>query len=162
VSTTYFQVESVLDAIGWQILEALQEDARIPFTELGRRVGLSAPAVAERVRRLEEAGIVTGYRAQVDLSRAGFPITAIMRLTAEGDCQGVGNTIAREIPEVLECYRVTGTDDYIMKVAADSVPGLENLIDRVSGYGSCITSLVLSTPLAGRIIRKGLGVREQG
>jgi Lrp/AsnC family leucine-responsive transcriptional regulator len=157
MTTMYHQLESVLDTMGWQILEALQEDARIPFTELGRRVGLSAPAVAERVRRLEEAGIITGYSAQVDLSKAGFPITAIMRLTADGDCQGTGATIARNIPEVLECYRVTGTDDYIMKVTSDSVAGLENLIDRVAAYGSCITSLVLSTPLSGRIIRKGLG-----
>ena len=167
MSTMYYQLESVLDATGWQILEALQEDARISFTELGRRVGMSPPAVAERVRRLEEAGIITGYRAQIDLSKAGFPITAIMRLTADGDCQSTGATIVRNIPEVLECYRVTGTDDYIMKVTADSVAGLENLIDRVAGYGSCITSLVLSTPLTGRIIRKelateGPGVRDQG
>jgi Lrp/AsnC family leucine-responsive transcriptional regulator len=162
----YYQIESVLDATGWQILEALQEDARISFTELGRRVGMSPPAVAERVRRLEEAGIITGYRAQIDLSKAGFPITAIMRLTSGEDCQGMGATIARNIPEVLECYRVTGTDDYVMKVAAASVSDLEDLINRVSGYGSCITSLVLSTPLSGRIIRKdlqpsveGLGIR---
>ena len=158
MSAINLQLESVLDTIGWQILEALQEDARVPFTELGRRVGLSAPAVAERVRRLEETGIITGYRAQIDLAKAGFPITAIMRLTADGDCQSMGATIAREVPEVLECYRVTGTDDYVVKVTAASVPGLENLIDRISGYGSCITSLVLSTPLNGRIIRKGLGV----
>ena len=157
----YYQFESVLDATGWQILEALQEDARISFTELGRRVGMSPPAVAERVRRLEEAGIITGYRAEIDLEKAGFPITAYIRLNAGEDCQGMGATIAKNIPEVLECYRVTGTDDYIMKVAAASVARLEGLIDRVAGYGSCITSLVLSTPFNGRIIRKGLGTEAQ-
>jgi Lrp/AsnC family leucine-responsive transcriptional regulator len=74
----------------------------------------------------------------------------------------MGTTITRNIPEILECYRVTGTDDYIMKIAAPSVAALEDLIDRVSSYGSCITSLVLSTPLSGRIIRKDLGTRAQG
>lgn len=153
----YYQVESVLDAVGWQILEALQEDARISFTELGRRVGMSPPAVAERVRRLEEAGIITGYCAQVNLEKAGFPITAFIRLTAGDDCQGMGVTLTKNIPEMLECHRITGTDDYLIKIATSSVASLETLIDRVSTYGSCITSLVLSTPLAGRIIRKGFG-----
>ncbi len=153
----YYQLESVLDATGWQILEALQEDARISFTELGKRVGMSPPAVAERVRRLEECGIITGYSAQVNLEKAGFPITAFIRLNAGEDCQGMGTTLAHNIPEMLECYRVTGTDDYIMKITSASVAALEDLIDRVASYGSCITSLVLSTPLHGRIIRRGLG-----
>lgn len=151
----YYQIESVLDATGWQILEALQEDARISFTELGRRVGMSPPAVAERVRRLEEAGIITGYRAQVNLEKAGLPITAYIRLTATDDCQRVGIKLVKELPELLECHRVTGSDDYLLKVAANSIPGLEDLIDRIAGYGSCITSLVLSSPLTGRILRKG-------
>lgn len=152
----YYQFESVLDPIGWQILEALQEDARLSFTDLGKRVGLSPPAVAERVRRLEEAGIITGYCAQVNLEKVGLPITAIIRLTATDDCQKVGAQIVQDIPEVLECYRLTGADDYVLKVATTSIAGLEDLIDRVSGYGSCITSLVLSSPLNGRVLRKDL------
>ena len=154
------QIESTPDDISWQILEALQEDARIPYSELGRRIGMSPPAIAERVRRLEEDGIITGYRAEVNLERVGFPILAYIRLQAGEDCQNTGQTIVRNIPEVLECYRVTGTDDYIMKAATHSVSALESLIDRVASYGSCITSLVLSTPLKSRIIRKGLGVKE--
>lgn len=152
----YYQIESVLDGTGWQILEALQEDARISFTELGKRVGMSPPAVAERVRRLEEAGIITGYGAQVNLAKVGLPITAIIRLTATDDCQKVGLEIVQDIPEIFECYRLTGADDYILKVATTSIAGLEDLIDRVGGYGNCITSLVLSSPLSGRILRKDL------
>jgi Lrp/AsnC family transcriptional regulator, leucine-responsive regulatory protein len=154
------QIESGLDEISWQILEALQEDARIPYSELGRRIGMSPPAVAERVRRLEEDGIITGYRADINLDRVGFPILAYIRLQAGEDCQSTGQTIVRTIPEVLECYRVTGTDDYIMKAATYSVSALESLIDRVASHGSCITSLVLSTPLESRIIRKGLGTTD--
>jgi Lrp/AsnC family leucine-responsive transcriptional regulator len=152
----YYQFEGLLDATGWQILEALQEDARISFTELGKRVGMSPPAVAERVRRLEEAGIITGYGAQVNLAKVGLPITAIVRLTATDDCQKVGLEIVKDIPEVFECHRLTGADDYILKVATTSISGLEDLIDRIAGYGSCITSLVLSSPLTGRILRKDL------
>jgi Lrp/AsnC family leucine-responsive transcriptional regulator len=109
---------------------------------------------------MEEEGIITGYRAEVNLEKIGFPILAYIRLQAGEDCQTTGQTIVRTIPEVLECYRVTGTDDYIMKASTYSVSALESLIDRVASHGTCITSLVLSTPLESRIIRKGLGVDE--
>src|SRR5437868_3714762 len=147
------QTERLMDDISWQILEALQEDARVSYSELGRRIGMSPPAVAERVRRMEDAGVITGYCAGVNLEKVGYPILAYIRLNAGEDCQNTGQTIVRNIPEVLECYRVTGTDDYIMKAAAPSVVALEDLIDRVAVYGSCITSLVLSTPLKDRIVR---------
>jgi Lrp/AsnC family leucine-responsive transcriptional regulator len=136
--------ERLLDEIGWHILDELQRDARLSYSELGARVGLSAPAVAERMRRLEEAGVITGYRAEVDASKLGLPITAFIRCTAPGPQVGA---IARKSPEVLECHRVTGSDAFILKVVVGSVPHLEAIIDRLLPYGQPTTSLVLSSPV---------------
>jgi Lrp/AsnC family leucine-responsive transcriptional regulator len=142
----------MLDEVGWQILCELQENARISYTELGRRVGLTAPAVAERVRRMEEMGIIEGYRVNLNLEKIGLPMQAYIRLAAqEGMCLRFGS-IARDIPEVLECHRVTGGDSYILKVAVSSVGHLENLLNRLTPYGNTVTSLILSTPVAGRAI----------
>src|SRR6266852_3573874 len=104
-------IERLLDETGWRLLEALQENARISFSELGQRVGLSSPAVAERVRRMEDAGIITGYRAEINTAKIGYPITVIMRMSnSPGErCSRLGAS-AQEIPEILECYRVTGSD----------------------------------------------------
>lgn len=144
--------EKLLDAMGWQILRALQEDARLSYSELGRRVGLSLPAVAERVRKLEDAGIITGYRAELNLEKIGYPITAFIRVSASGEnCSKIGQ-IAKGFPEVLECHRVTGGDSQIMKVVAASVAHLEELIDRLVPYGSPTTSIVLSSPVKARVV----------
>ncbi len=143
--------ERLLDETGWHILEALQENARLSFSELGQRVGLSSPAVAERVRRLEDAGIITGYRAEVNTAKIGYPITAIMRMNSQGDRCARLNAFIREIPEILECYRVTGDDCHVMKVMVSSVEHLESLIDRLSVHGQVTTSIVLSTPVSRRI-----------
>jgi Lrp/AsnC family leucine-responsive transcriptional regulator len=137
----------LLDPIGWRLIAALQEDARLSYSELGVRVGLSPPAVAERIRRLEEAGIITGYRAQVDAAKLGLPITAYIRCTSPGPQIGA---IARAASEVLECHRVTGSDAFILKVVVASIAHLEALIDRLLPYGQPITSLVLSSPVPGR------------
>jgi Lrp/AsnC family transcriptional regulator, leucine-responsive regulatory protein len=147
------QIESELDEVSWQILEALQEDARTSFSELGRRVGMSPPAVAERVRRMEDAGIITGYRAQVNLEKLGFPITAYIRVSAGEYCARMG-AIAANLPEVLEYHRVTGSDSGIMKVVASSVAHLEKVIDRLASYGTSTTSIVLSSPFETRIVRR--------
>jgi Lrp/AsnC family leucine-responsive transcriptional regulator len=102
------ETEKLLDTAGWQLLQALQENARLSYTELGQRVGLSAPAVAERVRRMENAGIISGYHAESNRAKIGFPITAIIRMSAfSGDrCTRFADFV-QDIPEVLECYRVT-------------------------------------------------------
>src|SRR5712691_1286035 len=114
------RTERILDDVGWRILGALQADARLSFSELGRRIGLSAPAVAERVRRMEEAGIIAGYRVEVALDKL-FPITAIIRVSApEENCARLGACV-RGLPEVVQSYRVTGTDRQILKVVARSV-----------------------------------------
>jgi Lrp/AsnC family leucine-responsive transcriptional regulator len=142
-----------LDEIDWHILEELQRDGRISYSELGRRVSLTAPAVADRVRRLEEAGVITGFRAEVDAARLGYPITAFIRWTANGsDCAALGG-IAKDIPEILECHRITGETSYILKVGTTSVGHLEELLDRLMPHGSTITSVVLSSSVVHRPIR---------
>lgn len=149
-----YDPEMPLDDVGWEILKALQENARISFTELGRRVGLSQPAVGERVRRLEDAGIITGYHAHVNLEKVGLPITAFVRISAvDVNCLEISN-IAKSIPEVIECHRVTGGDSAIMKVVVSSVSHLETLLDQLMRYGNSTTSIVLSTSVAGKVIER--------
>ncbi|MBE9180654.1 Lrp/AsnC family transcriptional regulator [Oculatella sp. LEGE 06141] len=143
------QVE--VDGISWQILQALQEDARLSYSELGRRVGLSSPAVVERVRRMEEAGIIVGYRAEVNLEKLGLPIMAFMRVASPpGQCASISTSFLK-FPEVLECHRVTGSDDYIVKVAVSSVGHLELLIDQFD-HSQVTTLIVLSSPITRRTI----------
>ena len=142
----------LLDSIGWNILRELQRNARTPFTELGRRVGLSTPAVMERIRRMEEAEIITGYRAEVNNERIGYPILAFVRVSVVGDFMPRIMRTAEESPEVLECHRVTGSDSFIMKVAVGSVDELQTVIDRMTPYVATTTSIVLSTIVADRIL----------
>ena len=149
------EIERLLDETGWHILEALQENARLSFSELGQRVGLSSPAVAERVRRMEDAGIISGYRAEVNTAKIGYPITAIIRISnSPGERCTRLSTFAQEIPEVSECHRVTGSDSLIMKIMASSVEHLESLIDRLSEHGLLTTSIVLSTVVSRRIVTR--------
>ena len=141
-----------LDAIAWKILEALQQNARLSFAELGRTVGLSTPAAAERVRRLEEAGILTGYRAVLDLQRIGLPIRAIVRLTIPGGEAQMGRAVAamKELPEISRCHRITGAESFLLEANVVSVRHLEALIDRLSALGATSTSTVLSSPIERR------------
>lgn len=147
-----FEPGRLLDDIGWQILRELQRNARITFSELGRRVSLTPPAVAERVRRLEEAGVIAGYHVELNGEALGYPVSAFVRITSTGaSCAELGQAI-KGFPEVLECHRVTGEEAYIAKVAVRSVAHLENLIDRLMPYGETITSVVLSSPVTHRVI----------
>src|SRR3954453_6462842 len=141
-----------LDAIAWKILENLQHHARISFAELGRKVGLSTPAVAERVRRLEEAGVITGYHASVDMSKLGVPIHVLMRLTIPGGDLQIGRTVAaiKELPEITRCHRITGDESFVIEAHLFSVHHLEALIDKLSAYGATATSTVLSSPVERR------------
>ena len=145
--------EPLLDAINWKLLLLLQANARRSFSELGREVGLSSPAVAERVRRLEEAGIISGYHATVDPEKVGLPLLAFMRLSEVGDRGNRVSALVSDMPEVLECHRVTGSDSYILKIIATSIGQLEALIDCFSPYGQITTSLVLSSAVTHRIIQ---------
>ncbi|MBI5931699.1 MAG: Lrp/AsnC family transcriptional regulator [Chloroflexi bacterium] len=141
------EIEKLLDETGWRLLQALQENARLSYTELGQRVGLSSPAVTERIRRMEEAGIITGYHAEVDLAKLGLAVLAIIHIDKIGgrSCDHIAMEVM-QIPEVLECLRVTGTDSIIVKVGAASVDQLSKVIDQLSGYGIPTTSLIRATP----------------
>jgi Lrp/AsnC family transcriptional regulator, leucine-responsive regulatory protein len=141
-----------MDDISRKILTALQCDARASFTELGRLVGLSAPAVAERVHRLEDAGIITGYRAEVNTARLGLPICAFIRIRTSGGFEARTAELLRTLPEVMECHRITGSDCFIVKIVVSSIPHLEEMIDRLSPYGELTTSIVLSSPVTHRLI----------
>lgn len=156
------EIERLLDETGWRILHELQQNARLSFSELGQRVGLSSPAVTERVRRMEDTGIITGYRAEINTAKVGFPITAIIRVSAPGDCKQF-NAAVSAFPDVLECYRVAGEDSAILKVIATSMEHLEEIIDRLSSHGSPTTSIVLSTPVKKKCIvsiEESVGVKK--
>jgi Lrp/AsnC family leucine-responsive transcriptional regulator len=126
----------------------------LSFAELGRRVGLSTPAAAERVKNLEAAGVIRGYRAEIDLNKVGLPILAVIRMSAVGDVLTRITAAVRDMPEVLECHRATGADSFIMKVAVASVEHLEALIDRLTPFGSTSTSIVLSSPVTRNIVER--------
>lgn len=148
-----FRTERSLDDIAWRILIALQGDARLSFSALGRQVGLSPPAAAERVRRLEEAGIISGYRAELNLERLGFPITAIIRVSTPEHQFARLKTVVAELQEVLECYHVTGADSLVVKVVALSVGHLEKVIEQLGRHGTPTTSIILSSPVARRPVQ---------
>ena len=106
----------LLDEINRRLLEELQADARVSIAELGRRINLSAPAVAKRVQRLERAGVITGYRAEVDPKAIGFPIAAVVRVRPTTRQLQKIPELAREIPEVVDCHRITGEDCFFVKL----------------------------------------------
>ncbi len=143
-----------MDEIDWKILKELQVNARISFAELGRRIGLTTPAVIERIRKLEDAKIITGYRAEIDTAKVGLPITAFVRMSISGVDYSRIIEVAEKSKEVLECHRGTGGDSFIMKVAVADVEHLQNLIDRLTPYGITTTAIVLSSPVKGRVIEK--------
>jgi Lrp/AsnC family leucine-responsive transcriptional regulator len=141
---------NLLDEINLRLLEELQTDGRIGFAELGRRVGMSAPAVAERVGRLERAGVIRGYRAELDPTALGFPVSAIVRIRpSPGQLQRVRD-VAADSPEVAECYRITGDDCYLMRLHLRSIDDLEEILDRFTPHGQTTTSIVHSTPVPRR------------
>lgn len=145
--------DKLLDDVGLNILYELQENARISFSELGRRVGLTSPAVAERVRRMEDAGIITGYHAHVNHNKLGKSITVYVRIdAADSNTQPLRRFVA-EMPSVLECHFITGTDDILIKACFDSVTDMEETLMQFTKYGEITTSLVLSSSVTRRSLR---------
>jgi Lrp/AsnC family transcriptional regulator, leucine-responsive regulatory protein len=142
--------ETLLDDTNRRVLDELQEDARLSMAELGRRVGLSPPAVAERVQRLEQAGVITGYRAEVDPRAIGYPIAAVVRVRPATRQLPKIPEIARDTPEVVECHRITGEDCFFVKLHLRSIEDLEEILDRFVLYGQTTTSIVHSSPVARR------------
>ena len=147
-----FDSELPHDEIDRRLLHELQHNARISYSELGRRVGLTPPAVAERVRRMEEAGIIRGYHAHVDPASVGLPLTAFIRVSARAASRTELGELVPDYPEVLEAHRVTGVDCYVLKVAVADVSHLQELIDRLMPHGDTVTSIVLSSPVDHRVL----------
>jgi Lrp/AsnC family leucine-responsive transcriptional regulator len=141
-----------LDDIDWALLDELQRDGRAGLRELGRRVGLSAPAVTARVRRLEAAGIITGYRAVVDPRALGLPVLAFVRVSGAGGVEADAEFMAtaRGIPEIREVHRVTGAETYLLRVQVKTVQDLERVLRPLWCYGDTVTGVVMSVPIADR------------
>jgi len=141
---------NLLDETNRRLLQELCADGRIGMAELGRRIGMSAPAVAERVQRLERGGVITGYRAEIDASALGFPVSAVVRIRpSPGQLQRIPE-IARETVEVGECYRITGEDCYLLRLYLRSIDELEDILDRFTPYGLTTTSIIHSMPVPPR------------
>jgi Lrp/AsnC family leucine-responsive transcriptional regulator len=140
----------VLDGTNRRLLAELQSDARLSLAELGRRVDLSAPAVAERLGRLERAGVIAGYRAELDPRALGYALAAVLRIRPGPRQIAAVADLARGTPEVVECHRITGEDCFIMKLHVRGVEHLEEVIDRFTPYGQTTTSIVQSSPVPGR------------
>lgn len=139
-----------MDATDRRILEELQADGRLAIAELGRRVKLSAPAVGERVQRLERDGVIAGYHAAVDPRRIGYPLAAIVRIAPATRQLEKIRELIRESPEVVECHRITGEDCFFLKLHVRSMDELEPLLDRFTPYGRTTTSLIHSSPVTQR------------
>jgi Lrp/AsnC family transcriptional regulator, leucine-responsive regulatory protein len=139
-----------LDPTNRQLIAALQEDARLSLAELGRRVGLTAPAVGERLGRLEQAGVIRGYHADVDPRALGYELSVILRIRPAPLMIPKVAELAQRTPEITECHRVTGEDCFVMRLHVRDVLHLEELIDRFVPYGQTTTSIMQSSPVPGR------------
>ena len=142
----------LLDDVNRRLLRELHADPRISMSALGRQVGMSAPAVTERVQRMERAGVITGYRMEVSAAALGLPVSAFARIRpAPGQLPKVAE-LAAGLPEVSECHRITGEDCFIVRVHAAAIEDLEGILDRFLLYGQTITSIVVSTPVPPRAL----------
>jgi Lrp/AsnC family leucine-responsive transcriptional regulator len=141
---------NLLDSTNLRLLSELQANGRLGIAELGRRVGMSAPAVGERLQRLEHAGVISGYHAELDPRALGYAVSAIVRVRpSPGQLQRIPE-IARETPAVVECYRITGEDCYLMKLHLRSIDELEETLDHFTPHGQTTTSIIHSAPVPRR------------
>lgn len=144
---TYVPDVQKVDDINARLLVELQRDCRVTMAKLARRVGMSAPAVTERVRRMEEAGVITGYRADINPGVLGLPVSAYIRVRPNpGQLQKTAQ-LAEQIAEVVECHRITGEDCFIMKVHFPAMDQLDRLLDRFVALGTTTTSIIQSSPV---------------
>jgi len=140
----------LLDVVNLRLLSELQDNPRLSMSELARRVGMSAPAVTERVQRLEAAGVIVGYRMDIDPAALGMPVTALVRIRpGPGQLPKIA-LAAQETAQVVECHRITGEDCFLLKIRAPSIGELEEILDRFLLYGQTTSSIVVSTPVAAR------------
>ena len=141
-----------LDATNLRLLEELQEDARLSNAELGRRVGLSAPAVAERLARMEDEGVILGFHAAVNPRALGYALSAILRIRPAPRQLTTVADLARDTREVVECHRMTGEDCFFMKLHVRDVEHLEEVIDTFAFHGQTTTSILQSSPVPRRAV----------
>ncbi len=141
------------DSTNARLLEELQSDARLSLAELGRRVGLSSPAVADRLKRLEDDGVITGYRAEVDPRKLGYSLGVVIRIRPAPRQIAAVAQLARDTTEVVECHRVTGDDCYVMTAYVRDVEHLEQIIDQFVAYGQTTSSIMQSSPVPRRALR---------
>ena len=145
-------VDPTIDRTDWRLLEELQRDGRASFADLARVVAMSPSAVAERIRRLEETGVIAGYRAVVDPERVGLQVMAMVRLRYPTGNYRPFHALLDSTPAIVEAHHVTGEDCFVLKVVARSMRHLEEVTGRIAGLGSVTTSVVYSSPLTGRAI----------
>lgn len=148
---TYTSFHEEIDAVNRRVLEELQRDPRLSMSELGRRIGMSSPAVTERVRRLEEAGVIRGYRLELNPVALGLAIAAYIRIRPNAGQLPKVTELAQQIPEVVECHRVTGEDCFILKVYIPAIDQLDRLLDSFLLYGSTTTTIIQSSPVPLRL-----------
>lgn len=142
----------LLDKTSWDLLEALQKNGRASYRDLGSQIGLSTPAVSERIRKLEDAGIIRGYRAVLDLEKLGRAITAFVKVQTTPEKNAPLIEFIQTSPAVLEGHYITGQASFILKIAVESISELEQFINKASHYGATQTSIVMSTHMQHRII----------
>ncbi len=141
---------ALLDDINRRLLRELHGDPRMTMSALARRVGMSAPAVTERVQRMERAGVIAGYRMEVDPAALGLPVTAFARIRPAAGALPKIAELAAALPQVSECHRITGEDCFLVKVHAPAIEDLEAILDRFLLYGQTVTSIVVSSPVPPR------------
>jgi Lrp/AsnC family leucine-responsive transcriptional regulator len=147
-----------LDRTDWRLLEELQRDGRASYADLARVVAMSPSAVAERIRRLEEAGVIAGYRATIDPERVGLQVLAFVRLRYPNGNYKPFHALLDSTAEIVEAHHVTGEDCFVLKVVARSMRHLEEVTGRISGLGAVTTSVVYSSPLTGRALAAAAAV----
>jgi Lrp/AsnC family transcriptional regulator, leucine-responsive regulatory protein len=145
VNGSIAEINKLLDANGLKILGELRRDARQTLSVLSRTVGMSLPAVSERIRRMEEAGIIRGYHAEVDLAALGYSMTVFIRMKTSPERYARFKSCVESIPEILECHHVSGEDSFVIKLVVSSIPHLEAMIGKLGAYGHTASSIVLST-----------------
>jgi Lrp/AsnC family transcriptional regulator, leucine-responsive regulatory protein len=148
--------DALLDQTNLRLIGELQVDARMSLAELGRRVGLSSPAVSERIRRLELEGVITGYHAEVDPRRVGYGLGVHIRIRPAPRQLADVAELARATDEVVECHRVTGDDCFVMIAYVRDVEHLEALIDQFTAYGQTTSSIMQSSPVPRRAVKPAL------
>lgn len=142
--------ELLRDPRNVELLTLLGDDSRLSISELGRRIGMSAPAVRERIVRLEEAGVIRGYRLDIDPVALGYPVSAFVRVRpSPGQLPKIAE-LARSLRQVVECHRVTGEDCFVLKIHLASIDELDHVLDQLLVYGQTTTSIIQSTPVQPR------------